>query len=35
MHITEYTTDIMEIISSIQMEHEVIDIEKKGDDIKN
>ena len=33
VHIKGYTTDITETVSSIQMEHELIDTAKKGDDI--
>ena len=33
MHIKGHTTDITETVSSIQMEHEMIDAAKKGDDI--
>ena len=33
MHINGNTTDITETVSSIQMEHEMIDTAKKGDDI--
>ena len=33
VHITGHTTDIIETVSSIQMEHEMIETAKKGDDI--
>ena len=33
VHINGNTTDITETVSSIQMEHEMIDTAKKGDDI--
>ena len=33
VHIKGHTTDIKETVSSIQMEHEMIETAKKGDDI--
>ena len=33
MHIKGHTTDIKETVSSIQMEHEMFETAKKGDDI--
>ena len=33
VHIKGHTTDITETVSSIQMEHEMIETAKKGDDI--
>ena len=33
IHIKGHTTDITETIASIQMEHDVIETAKKGDDI--
>ena len=33
VHIIGHTTDITETVSSIQMEHEIIETAKKGDDI--
>ena len=33
VHIKGHTTDITETISSIQMEHDVVETAKKGDDI--
>ena len=33
VHIKGYTTDITETVSSIQIEHELIETAKKGDDI--
>ena len=33
IHIKGHTTDVTETVSSIQMEHDVIETAKKGDDI--